>query len=233
MGAETIPVRYNKDETHSGVIDETWYDTLTAALSENLVPRADGVPQTLSATLGSATYPFRRLQEASGGFRPGDFKSRHSYGGILPVSDGWMLCDGRQITKATYDAEHGAGSWDAHIVGTPFEDKYLPNFVGKYSRGKAATNQNGDVALTSVGNQGNIKSLLHNHQYNKIPSDGFDCSYDSNGAERALTYQVKSWTRSFLFSSAYMPNAFTDSRLSAVQSVQPESLEVLIYMRII
>jgi hypothetical protein len=236
MGSGALSTRANL-----AVMTAAWWNVFQSALAGDIVPR-DGTATAadLAGSLGSATYPWQRMQIKSGHFRLGDVKFRHSFNGLLTVGEGWMLCDGRQITQANYDAEHGAGAWAAHVVSSPLLNKYLPNLIGRYAVGKAATSQDGSAAITNVGNPSSIVSLQHSHRwYQNNGAGASDQTFDSSGnarsvargtAKNANVGGVLAYSQT---GTASFPTAYTDMRLGSSVSIQPESIEVQPYMRII
>lgn len=154
MGNNTIPVRAN-----SQVIDETWFNILISVMSGDLTPRLGNAASANAGSLGNPALPFLRAAISAGYWAAGDYKYHNSYNGLCPAGEGWMLCDGRQITLANYDAEHGAGHFATFITGagggTPILNKFLPNFStaqGRYAVGSPTTPQDGSIAITPVGN---------------------------------------------------------------------------------
>jgi hypothetical protein len=173
-----------------------------------------------------------------------------------------MLCDGRQITQANYNTEHGADTWTTFIGSSPLTNKYLPNLTGKYLVGDTVTSQDGTSTITSVGWTANTANLSHRHnvaahnhvwyQPNNSATAGntFDVSGSSStlldttlGAGSPLHIAVGDTSTSRIiigqslggaFSSLYTNNASpqTDLTLTSV-SIQPESIKVQYYMRII
>jgi hypothetical protein len=158
MGTQTIPTREN-----AKTIDETWFNIFKQVLTGDLVPRnTSGVSQSIIGSLGSSTYLWLKAHIESGYWKAGDMKMHFSYNGTIYVGHGWMKCDGRQVTQATYDAEHGAGAWATYIGSSPLVNKYLPNYTNKYPVGGAVT-QDGSIAITSTGNASHTATYSHTH----------------------------------------------------------------------
>jgi hypothetical protein len=240
MGSQTFTTRSNGE-----VIDESWYDVYREALSGALYPRqsSDGAPTDLGASLGTSSLRWKQLKAASGEYTAGAIKMRHSYNGLVLPSHGWMLCDGRQINKTNYDAEWGAGSWDAKIIASPIEDKFLPNMVDRYLIGAASVSQDGTIAITAVGSAGSL-ALTHNHQWyhsNGTGSSDDVVEYDNfeqfagnlNHAAGVKTGGAKTLEVFESTTSAAqdpLPSAYTDNW---TPDTRPESIKVLYYMRII
>lgn len=246
MSTETVP-----DRSNGQTIDQTWYNLLKSIIGGNFVPRnASGVATADGGTLGDSTYTWMRAYITTGYWSLGDIKLHHSYNGAAPIGHGWMLCDGRQVTSATYNTEHGANTFATYIVSTPFLNLFLPNFTSRYPVGKAATTQDGSIAITAVGNVSNTSNLshahtvAHNHQYyHDVGSGGTGRTYDSSGAETNVSNAVSSGpnlactgtaTNITRMGDSYTKTATpTTSTDLASANIQPDSIEVQYYMRII
>jgi hypothetical protein len=257
------------------IVQRTHVNKFKTALSGDLVPRdSSGNVGTNTAGLGTSTYHFTKAFITSGAFSAGDIKAHHSYNGAAPIGDGWMLCDGRQVTQSNYDTEHGAGSWANFIVSSPLLNKYLPNMTSRYLVGKATTTQSGSSAITAVGNTSNTIDLHHSHTYNLGGGQWYkgqsgtsnDQSWDNctlggtfvdiaqGTAKNSLSVLVgnsQSLTTTF-GAGTFLPlrnatvcgstsddyvlgnsSGSTGTSLSSTQSIQPDSIEVQYYMRII
>ena len=161
MATDTLPTR-----TNGQTIDQTWFANLQAVLGTDFVPRnSSGVATDLAGNLGEAALRFLTAKIAAGYWAPGDYKMHNSYNGAVPAGEGWMLCDGRQVTQAAYDTEHGSGHWATYITqgGTlscPLLNLHLPDFTannGILPVGAATTPQDGSGAITRTGNARIIK----------------------------------------------------------------------------
>lgn len=226
-------------------IDDSWFNDFRLAMTGDLVPRdSTGAPNSAGSALGSATLQFLKAYINLGHFKVGDVKIHHSFNGATPIGNGWMLCDGRQITQANYDTEHGAGTWATYVGSSPILNKYLPNQANRYAIGTGNTTQDGSAALTPVGlaNHTQTVSLDHYHQWltTSGPTTTPDNSFDSSGnpltvarggaakvpGGPAVTTGNGPLTGANHFtniSGAYSPGAV----------LQPDSIEVQYYMRII
>lgn len=146
-------------------IDETWFSKIKKAFAGVISPRNSSTlaSESGAASLGQASYPWKRANITSGYLVPGMVKFKYRYTGVSGLLEaGWMACDGRQITEAAYELEHGAGAYAAHgIASSPLLNKYLPNFDEKYIRGAASATQSGSSAITTIGSTGASQS--HNH----------------------------------------------------------------------
>ena len=259
MGIDTLPSR--ADAT---TIVATWFNVLRSALNGDLVPRAStGVATANAGSLGTVTYPFLRAEIASGQWILGDIKAHHTYNGAAPIGHGWMLCDGRVITEANYNTEHGANTWATYIVSTALLNKYLPGLTNKYLVGAATTTQDGSGVITGVGNSSHQINIAHTHTggahvhnwyYPQAGAGIGDLTYDGNGATKVVDYHTNTVGTGYgiavvdvstsaallgVVGGSPVPNytdsrsPVTDSQLSATQSIQPQSIEVQYYMRII
>ncbi len=252
MGIDTIPVR--ADAT---TILATWWNVLRSVLSGDLVPRnASGVATANAGSLGTATYPFLSANITSGDWILGDIKMHHSYNGAAPIGHGWMLCDGRQITEALYNTEHGASTWATYIGTSPLLNKYLPNFTGRYPVGKATTPETGASPIATVGNVSSHIDISHTHtgpSHNHTWWTGGtggsgDIEYDVNGGPITPANHTTGVNDGIALAASggvtaigpagnlYTANAgtgVTGTTGSTTQSIQPDSVEVQYYMRVI
>lgn len=218
-------------------IVDTWFNTIKAALSGNLLPRnQSGIPTDESGYLGSETVKWLKAYIACGEWTTGDIKAHHTFNGEELPGEGWMLCDGRIVAEAAYDTEHGAGAWAAYVGTSPMNGKYLPNLVSRYPVGKATTTQTGASAITPVGNAGSVRDFQHTHKYYAAPST--NKNYNSIGAPITPTTGGGGKVNfkvglSVVGSGGSSQDLYVQKMLSTAQSVQPESIEVVYFMRII
>lgn len=234
MGTNNIAAR-----TNGQTIDQTWFNDLLTAISQDVAPRnSSGAPTDGAGNLGQSALQWLRAYIKVGYFECGDIKIHHSYNGAAPVGHGWMKCDGRQITQANYDTEHGSGSWASYIGSTTLLNKYLPDFTNKYPVGGSVT-QSGIAAITSVGNSGHsAPTPAHNHKfYNSIPSSSPDQIYDSSGSPTNISSGTNSGTGKGIplsgTSVTPIASAWTASASAGSMNIQPESIVTEVYMRII
>lgn len=190
MSTDTIPSR-----TNGQIIDATWFNVIQSVLGGNFVPRVSaGSATTEAGSLGDGTFNWLKAFIQSGYWTAGDIKIHHSYNGAAPPGHGWMLCDGRQITQANYEAEHGAGTWNTYVGSSPLANKYLPDFAnagqGRYPMGASTTTADGSVAIPSAGNADHNVNLSHYHTVDPHGHKWYhgtgsqttsDTTFDSNG----------------------------------------------------
>lgn len=158
-----------------------------------------------------------------------------------------MLCDGRTVSQAHYDTEHGSGHWATYVGSSPINGKNLPDFTGdKLAYGVAATTQDGSSPISTVGADG--FDIGHVHEWYQYTSDGIagvndlNKSYNSAGTLTAIAKSSgakdashKGWcigtdaTASQWGTSISM---YTD-QLTARTSTLPNCNEFQVYMRII
>ena len=164
----------------------------------------------------------------------GDIKMHHSYNKLSPIGHGWMLCDGRQINRQNYDAEHGVGSWDSKVSSTILDGRYLPNFTNRYPVGVLETSKDGKAAVTPVGNASNT-SHSHSHTVNSHTHDLSNhihsLQYNNNYGRMADDAESE-WLATTGGPSTNNSGASSPGTNGATFSIQPDSIEVQYYMRI-
>lgn len=248
-------------------------------IEENTAAASD-----LTHDLGTDDHRWKEAKIGVGYWEVGDIKAHHSYNGRVNVGHGWMLCDGRQITEANYNTEHGAGTWATYIGSSTLSSLYLPDFTDNYQVGTNSTTEGGTAAIAEVGNASHQINIAHthtgpshthtvsahthsggshNHQwYNYVSSGTTSQSYNSGGSGVTITNGALSGgdhIKHYIYSSGgdninldlYTSNASgttgsggggstgsggtgsTNSQLSSTQSIQPRSVKVQYYMRII
>lgn len=190
-------------------------------------------------------------------YRAGDMKQFHSYNGLLSPGQGWMLCDGRQITETNYNTEHGAGSYATFIsplINGSLVNKFLPAMDNKFAVGKNSTPQDGSIALTFEGNASHEVNLSHSHTVNSHNHQWYDknpgtaaaaTTFDASGSGITIGTAISPGGVAILASAlgtdvdlvgaSYTSNSSpgTNSGGSATQNIKPESLAVSYYMRIV
>lgn len=249
MGTDTIPVR-----SDGQTIQSTHPNLLRTVLIGDLVPRnASGIATDEAGNLGTSTLAWLKAFIASGYFSVGDIKAHHTFNGTAPIGHGWMLCDGRVVSEANYNTEHGAGTWATYIGSSPIDSLNLPDLTGKFLVGAASTTQDGTVAITYTGNASNQVNLQHTHtgpahvhKIYEFQGGANDQSYDVTGNAQTLpTGGIKAGGQAHIEYSTAATNAPDDmytteagtgntgNGLSTTQSIQPHSLQVVYYMRII
>lgn len=222
MSTESIPTRKPRQ-----TIVQAWLNLIRSVVAVDIVPRATGGgPLANAGPLGSSTYKYKRAYVFVGYFGPGDIEFMYDYNGTLTVPEGWMLCDGRQITESNYNTEHGSGKWATYIGSSPLNNKYLPNLNNKFLQYGSNT-QDGSSALTFVNNAGHIKNATHNHG-------------TKNTSVFSTSNTVGGWTSpgSLYFQGlATDPvthsHGYTANNATLNVSIKPESIACRAYMRII
>jgi hypothetical protein len=236
MGNDALVTRTNSRTA------QDHFNLLQRVLSGDLYPRASsgGAATNEAASLGSSTYRWRKLNALSGEFSVGAIKWRLSYNGLVTPGQGWMLMDGRQVTKANYDAEHASGDWDTYVIASILENKFLPDMTDRYLVGAASVAQDGDSEITSVGNPDNL-GLEHVHAVilgngsSLYDQDNYGYGGQVGGAFNAGSFGVhtggaKGFTTHIGGGGSNVPpNSYTE--LWNV-NVQPESIAALFYMRV-
>jgi hypothetical protein len=149
MGAGRIP-----DRSDGVQMDDSWFNTVRSAMTGDIVAREAvlGVATDIAAKLGpSESYRFLKAFIAFGYWDCGDFKLHHSYNGLISAGEGWMLCDGRTVSQANYDTEHGSGHWATFVGSSPIDGLKLPDFTNRYAVGASSTTATGSGAIPTVG----------------------------------------------------------------------------------
>jgi hypothetical protein len=179
----------------------------------------------------------------------------HTFNGAVTPGQGWFPCDGSIINEANYNAIHGAGSWAEYIGTSILDGKYSPSMNNKYLVGASSTAQDGSSAITSVGNSSHQVDLQHthttpnhNHRWYIPQGSSDDNIFDVNGTQRDISEASRTGLGIDVISGAGLSNsAATTSALytgnegagttgnggSTTQSVQPESVQAVYYIRII
>ena len=248
MGTNNLSTKNDGD-----VISADDPNQFKTALDSDLVPRnSSGVPTDEAGDLGTSSLKWRRAEIASGFFFPGMMVPVHTYNDTVTPGQGWMKCDGRVINEENYNTEHGAGSWDKYIGSSDLDGKYLPDMTDNiYLAGTDETTQDGSSALTTIGESGSIidfshtHTVDHNHKYVKFNGIGeIPQIYDASGNLITPTAGANQTVDSPFSAGSNGSNnpvdlytekvaAVTSSAGGSTQSVKPESLEVIWYMRII
>jgi len=237
---DTIPTRLPRKR-----VTADWFNVIKRALSGDLLPRnASGVATDLAGSLGRSDLRWLKLRIVSGHWTVGDVKVIHPYNGDVVPGEGWMKMDGRTISQANYDTEHGSGHWATYIGTSSIDGKKLPDMTNKYAAGAASTSQDGSAPITSVGSGSHLMNLEHNHRwYDNQVATLSDKSYDSGGnAQNLVTtgFTAGAPTPSITSNPVDPTNLplqdsdyYTQPGLSPSQSIQPDSMQAVFYMRII
>ena len=205
--------------------------------------------------LGTDSHEWIRANIAAGYWRIGDIKPHHTFNGVITSpGQGWMLCNGQTINSTNYDAFHSAGSWTKFVSASTLTGLLTPDLTNRYLTGDTVTTQSGSTTMAFVGNASNQINLQHNHtggshnhQWHGAPSlAGAAQSYNSAGTAQSISassvtsldcisvnntlgerdLSVSYWT-------ANDGETVTGNSLSTTQSIQPESLAVQYFIRII
>lgn len=156
-------------------------------INENTVSASD-----VSHDLGTSDHRWKTAYIENAQWKCGDVKMHHSYNGRCSAGQGWMLCDGRQITEANYNTEHGAGSWATYIGSSTLSGLYLPDMDSRYPVGVDATSQGGTTTVTTVGNASHQINIQHSHTINNhthtIPSHNHQWHNETSAGANDQTY---------------------------------------------
>lgn len=222
MSTDTIPARSNGQ-----TIDQTWYNIIRTVLSADQVPRnTSGVAADLGGSLGQSALRWLKAFIASGYLSPGDIKAHHTYNGATPIGEGWFPCLGGIINQANYDAIFGSGHWATYVGSSPLDGKYAPNLTSRYLVGVSATTQSGSVAITAVGNSGNVSPGHHHLFIDSNGRDGLSAGFTaspSDGSHYGLAADT----------TAGHSIAVSANTANATDNIQPDSIEAIYYIRII
>lgn len=243
-----------------GVVRTSHVNQYFQALTQDLVPRnSSGVATSEAGNLGGSTFPWKNAVISTGYWGAGDVKCKHTYNGLVPIEQGWMRMDGDIVNQTNYDSEHGAGSWANYIGSSPLDGKHLPNLNSKYIVGSNTTPQDGTSAITSTGNVNHQINLNHSHDFSVDSDKWYNSSeltnvthnsWDAAGSPKDISGTADSGATYFGipvencsaggvecidtdFWTEGVSNQTTQTSLSATQSVQPESIQFVCYMRII
>ena len=257
MGTSNIP-----EASDGQPIADTDHNSIRGALIGDQVPRnASGTATANEGDCGTETYPYKRANITTGYLFAGMIMAFHDYNALLGGGQGWMKCDGSVINETNYNALHGAGSWATYIGTSPLDSKYLPAMNDKYLVGATNTTQAGTGALTFVGNTAHSYTVgTHNHSipdhYHTwyVPRTGTsdDQSYLSGvlndihevskgagaygvvvAAAAAVALKLDGSTDGLSTSVQSTASQVTNTEGGHNVDVQPESLEVEYWMRII
>ena len=246
MGTNTFVTQVNG----TPITADTAINQIKAAIINNIAPRnSSGIPEDYSGELGTSTHSWLEAFIASGYWNAGDIKPHHSYDGLVSVGQGWYPCDGTIINEANYNSIHGVGSWAAYIGTSSLDGKYSPDIDNRLLVGAAATSESGSTPIATTGNtshQIDIShlhlSVEHNHHWHQPvgSSATVGIQLDTVG-NVGSSYDIDGNTLTPLSSTTYIDKLLYDSNeqqlflsgLSSTQSIRPESIELIYYIRII
>lgn len=160
-----------------------------------------------------------------------------------------MLCDARLVSQANYDTEHGSGHWATYIGSSPLNGKNLPDMRNIYPAGVSATTQDGSAPISGVGAGSHAVDLSHRHQwYQSKGATQIDATYDADGSSTDLRSgggsggvggdtnpgpNIEKSDFTHVDGPIHTASYYTNKGLSASQSIQPDSMQAVYYMRII
>jgi hypothetical protein len=246
MGLATLPSAIDGTP-----IPASHHNAIVAAMQVNMVPRnASSVATNNAGTLGESSLAWLRAYITTGYFFPGMIMPVHTYNGAVSPGHGWMKCDGRIINETNYNTEHGAGSWASYIGSTALDGKYLPNLAAKYLTFAATTTQTGASPLTFIGNANNQINIQHSHTVASHSHRWADYlgttpakTWNSEGSAITLDHWDNPTYNDFASTALLTPpgqdyyteagSPATNNGLTTTQTIAPESLETIAYMRII
>lgn len=225
-------------------IGADWFNDIKEILSGDLLPRdASADALDLGGSLGSELVEFASLNVIGGDFSIGDIVGHHTYNGAAPIGEGWMLCDGRIVSEANYNAEHGAGAWVTYIGSSALDGKYLPDFRDRFTYGGATTPADGSIIMPTTGNPANIGTFPHNHKWYEFNTGAAaaDTTYDSSGNPLGLlsgvTLQSNGCTRlgtSNAWTQSPSDDLYTETGGAEDSAdISPDSIGLVFYMRVI
>lgn len=246
MGDNTLIEQVSDEVVSAGNINQ-----FKTALTESHVPRnSDGVPEDEAGTLGTESIKWLKSFIKGGCWSAGDIKSHHTFDGAMPIGFGWFPCNGTIINETNYDSIFGTDAWNTYIKSSPLEGRYSPNMVSKYAIGTNNTTQDGISAITSVGYANHSADIAHDHTTNNHQHNWFSWSGGSNTITllRATTstrvdetylnggtkthYTSSGSAIQGVFYTEYK-NLDTISQTVSEKSIQPYSLEIIYYIRIV
>ena len=227
MSDNSLVDKANLDTIEAG--DPNQYKT---ALGGDLVPRnASGVATSGQGRAGTRTIPFKRANITTGYLFVGQIMPFLDYDGALTPGQGWLPCNETLVSKATYDAVHGTGSWDLYVISSPLETKYTPFLHGssqRYLVGATDTTQDGVTPITSVGNP--------DHEYT-IPGHSHTSPSHNHTVTRTIQSVFNSGVSTGLLSlgSTTGANASADSSTSGAvpRDTKPQAIPIQFWIRII
>jgi hypothetical protein len=188
---------------------------------------------------------------------PGEVRMFHTFGGLIPIPRGWMKLDGSVVNKTSYDALHGAGTFEQDKINSSlFLNRNLPNSLNKFPVGKTGTTQNGTVPHTYFGNANNSKSMAHTHTLNDHihqwhqPARGDSKSFDEDGNAYAISEggsgtpflgvhsnTARDQVQAHLYTDQYKRDSDgnpiqTSNGTITTQNIQPRSFDVIYIIKI-
>lgn len=221
MSLDLIPIRKPRER-----ILGAWPLLIVKAISGDLVPRnPKGVPQSDAGSLGTSEFPWKRLYRVSGGLSIGQMKWVYTYNGLIVAPEGFMACDGRQITPENYYTEH-PGAIAGVIEGSPILMRYMPNIVDRYLTSTLAATKNGMTPIPAVG--ANTTDFTHTHAMGTTSIPGYNGG--NNGLGSCYTSDMNH-THTASHGAAIVDAGQAPRAMNV--ATNPESLVCRLYMRVI
>jgi hypothetical protein len=186
----------------------------------------------------------------------GTVVSFHTFGGALSIPRGFMKMNGNVVNQANYDAIHGAGAYVTDgIAASALLTRNLPNAESRYLTGVATTTQDGTGVFSYAGNAGNQVSIAHthtipahNHQWYNYTNNADANAWDSTGSTETintgvldvddgagLVFSTGEDGERILGEDLYTNNQTltTNSGGSTTQNIRPDSVEVIMLIKVI
>lgn len=244
MGENTLEEQINSETVASSDVNQ-----FRTALLENHVPRnSSGSPEDEAGSLGSSSLKWFKTHIQGGCWSAGDIKPHHTFSGAAPITNGWFPCNGSIINQENYDILFGENAWDDHIKSSPLEGRYSPSMLSRYIKGSSDTTQDGNALITQVGFDNHLlnfahihTSPAHQHQWhtntafgysllNRTTPSHYNMSFAYGGAKKDFTVNAGGFSGFY-----YTENETVSTDYQSIESktIQPHSIEVIYYIRII
>lgn len=216
-------------EVTTNPTQDTHFNNIQQAMAGDLLPRdSDGDATDLAGDLGTSALPWLKMNVRTGHLATGVLVPWYDFAGLLTLPQGYMLCNGDQITRAKYNQQHRTGVGDAtdywaiYIASTELENLYLPGGDGRFMQGTTSATEDGTLPLTEYGAVGSLINLAHDHG-GALNTDETGNAVDDYFGGKPI---VKSTDVSH-HHTVTVPSALT------TQDVTPVSIDVKYLMRIV
>lgn len=211
--------------------DESDFNNLSSAICADIYPRdANGDATSSAGELGTATYPWLSAAVKNGYLAPGVIIPWYDYAGLLDLPQGYMICNGSQITKDNYNEQHKTSVddttdyWAQYVGSSELENLYLPGGEARYLMGSTSTLPTGQTTIPEEGAAGSVVSLAHNHGSPVTTGTSPNLLFGNDGGVASTYYSLtNSHTHTFA-----VPTALT---LGII--VEPVSIDVKFLLRIV